>query len=226
MELGEKLKQARLAAGLSQRQLCGSEITRNMLSQIENGSARPSMATLRYLADRLEKPLSWFLDVQGEQENQWLESALLLQKAEEAIAQGKEILASQLLEKADAPAPGLQRRRLLLLGQLPGANLQEICQGLPSLDGELLLRAKAALEAGQLERCGNLLMAVEAQEQEDWFLLRGQWHLGRKEYAQAANCFHKMEKTAPKRVVPLLEQCYRELGDFQTAYRYACMQKK
>ena len=31
MELGEKLKQARLALGLSQRQLCGDTITRNML---------------------------------------------------------------------------------------------------------------------------------------------------------------------------------------------------
>ena len=35
MELGEKLKQARLETGLSQRQLCGEEITRNMLSLIE-----------------------------------------------------------------------------------------------------------------------------------------------------------------------------------------------
>ena len=57
MELGQLLKQARLEAGLSQRQLCGSEITRNMLSQIENGSAHPSMATLRYLAGRLNKPI-------------------------------------------------------------------------------------------------------------------------------------------------------------------------
>ena len=39
MELGEKLRQARLAAGLSQRQLCGDVITRNMLSQIESGAA-------------------------------------------------------------------------------------------------------------------------------------------------------------------------------------------
>ena len=43
MELGEKLRQARMEAGLSQRQLCGDVITRNMLSQIENGAARPSM---------------------------------------------------------------------------------------------------------------------------------------------------------------------------------------
>ena len=62
MTLGEKLKQARLAAGLSQRQLCGDAITRNMLSQIENGSARPSMDTLSYLAGKLGKPISFFLE--------------------------------------------------------------------------------------------------------------------------------------------------------------------
>lgn len=62
MELGARLKQARMEAGLSQRQLCGGEITRNMLSQIENGAARPSMDTLRYLAARLGKPISFFLE--------------------------------------------------------------------------------------------------------------------------------------------------------------------
>lgn len=62
MELGERLRQARLEAGLSQRQLCGEEITRNMLSLIENGSAKPSMKTLQYLAGRLGKPVSFFLE--------------------------------------------------------------------------------------------------------------------------------------------------------------------
>ena len=60
MELGEKLKQARLDAGLSQRQLCGDTITRNMLSQIENGTANPSVATLQVLANRLGKPITYF----------------------------------------------------------------------------------------------------------------------------------------------------------------------
>lgn len=62
MDLGQKLKQARLDAGLSQRQLCGNTITRNMLSQIENGSAKPSMETLKELAARLGKPVSYFLE--------------------------------------------------------------------------------------------------------------------------------------------------------------------
>ena len=65
MELGQRLKQARLEAGLSQRQLCGEEITRNMLSLIENGSARPSMETLKYLASRLGKPMGYFLEEQA-----------------------------------------------------------------------------------------------------------------------------------------------------------------
>lgn len=65
MDLGSKIKAARMAAGLSQRQLCGEQITRNMLSQIENGSAHPSMKTLGYLAEKLGKPISYFLDEQA-----------------------------------------------------------------------------------------------------------------------------------------------------------------
>lgn len=65
MELGQKLRQARLDAGLSQRQLCGDRLTRNMLSQIENGTARPSMETLRFLAQGLGKSVSFFLEEQA-----------------------------------------------------------------------------------------------------------------------------------------------------------------
>ncbi len=62
MSLGEKLKQAREAAGLSQKQLCGNQITRNMLSQLEHGTANPSIETLTYLAARLNRPVSYFLE--------------------------------------------------------------------------------------------------------------------------------------------------------------------
>lgn len=62
MELGQRIKEARLAAGMSQRQLCEGTITRNMLSRIENGTVRPSMTTMRFLAERLGKPVSYFLD--------------------------------------------------------------------------------------------------------------------------------------------------------------------
>lgn len=64
MELGKRIKECRLALGLSQRQLCGDYMTRNMLSQIESGTARPSMDTLAYLAQRLGKTVSFFLEEQ------------------------------------------------------------------------------------------------------------------------------------------------------------------
>lgn len=62
MDLGQRIKQAREEAGLSQRQLCGETITRNMLSRIEHGTVRPSMQTLTFLAERLDRPVSYFLD--------------------------------------------------------------------------------------------------------------------------------------------------------------------
>ena len=53
MKLGEKIRSARLNAGMTQADLAGDFITRNMLSQIENGLAMPSLQTALYIADRL-----------------------------------------------------------------------------------------------------------------------------------------------------------------------------
>ena len=65
MSIGERIKQARLEKGLSQRQLCEDTVTRNMLSLIESGKARPGMDTLTVFASRLGKPVSWFLEEQA-----------------------------------------------------------------------------------------------------------------------------------------------------------------
>ena len=46
MTLGQKLKQTRLARGMTQSQVVGDRITRNMLSQIEKGTANPSLGVL------------------------------------------------------------------------------------------------------------------------------------------------------------------------------------
>ncbi len=53
MKLGEKIRLARLNAGMTQNDLAGDFITRNMLSQIENGLAMPSLQTALYIADKL-----------------------------------------------------------------------------------------------------------------------------------------------------------------------------
>ena len=61
MTLGQKLRQARLARGLTQSQAAGGCITRNMLSQIENDQASPSVRTLEYLAAALGVGAGWLL---------------------------------------------------------------------------------------------------------------------------------------------------------------------
>ena len=64
--LGHKIKEARLSKKLTQAEVVGSFITRNMLSQIESGTAMPSMKTLAYLSSVLELPLSSLLTEEQE----------------------------------------------------------------------------------------------------------------------------------------------------------------
>ncbi len=61
MEIGKKIKKVRTSKGMTQTELAGDKITRNMLSQIENGSAVPSLSTIVYIADKLGMPAGYFL---------------------------------------------------------------------------------------------------------------------------------------------------------------------
>ena len=110
MDLGSKLLQARQEAGLSQRQLCEGIITRNMLSQIEHGTARPSMDTLLALAGRLNKPLSWFLDEDAlRSPNQAVVFA-----AREALKRGDHSAVLKAVETYQAPDPVFNPEMALL----------------------------------------------------------------------------------------------------------------
>ncbi len=265
MELGKKLRQARLEAGLTQRQLCGETITRNMLSQIENGSARPSMTTLQVLAGRLGKPVSFFLEEtavlspnlevmatvrQYFDQGNFKEAALAMEEylgpdevydrernliqvltclglAEQALEEGRNKLALSLLNRCeislDYCQEALNRRRLLIQGQIPG---QQVSHLLPSLDEELLLRAREALEQGNLPRAQGLLGAVEDPTKPAFHLLQGQVCFAAGDHALAVQHLEPVRDLWPKTVLSLLEQCYRELRDYRKAYEYACLQRE
>ena len=76
MTLGEKLRRTRLDRGLTQAQVVGGKITRNMLSQIENDLAKPSVRTLEYLASALGVELGWLMsDDDGESTHERMRSA-------------------------------------------------------------------------------------------------------------------------------------------------------
>lgn len=57
-ERGRRIKEARIAKKMTQSEVAGSFITRNMLSQIESGTAAPSLKTLEYLTSVLDIPAS------------------------------------------------------------------------------------------------------------------------------------------------------------------------
>ncbi len=65
-ELGKRIKEARLAKKMTQSELVGTFITRNMLSRIESGNACPSVKTLEYLAGRLDLPAGSLISDYGE----------------------------------------------------------------------------------------------------------------------------------------------------------------
>ena len=61
MNIGEKIKKARTDRKMTQSELAGDKITRNMLSAIERGKATPSIDTIGFLADRLRIPVEYFI---------------------------------------------------------------------------------------------------------------------------------------------------------------------
>ncbi|MGM9641608.1 MAG: helix-turn-helix domain-containing protein [Eubacteriales bacterium] len=65
--IGQKIKELRSAKMMTQQELAGDQITRNMLSRIENGCALPSLPTLLYIAERLGVPAGYLL-VSGDEE--------------------------------------------------------------------------------------------------------------------------------------------------------------
>lgn len=257
MELGQRIKTARLEMGLSQRQLCGDTVTRNMLSLIESGKARPSMDTLAYFAKVLGKPLSYFWEEEAvlspnqkvmeqaekalqteafaavlallegyrapdalfDNRKKTLEEAACLGLARAVAAQGKKPYALSLLERA-----GSSREALVLQYSLQPAKAKELAQQLPPITEELLLRAQGALDGGKVGVAAAYLDACE-ERPERWYLLRGRAHLAAGAFSAAAGELRRVEEVFPEQTLPLLERCYKELGDFQKAYEYACKRR-
>src|SRR5439155_26803369 len=53
LRLGERLRQLRVAAGLTQTELAGDRCSKEYVSQIERGKTRPTRETIEWLAVRL-----------------------------------------------------------------------------------------------------------------------------------------------------------------------------
>lgn len=177
MELGEKLRQARLEAGLSQRQLCGDVITRNMLSQIESGKAGPSMATLQYLAGQLGKPVGYFL----EEDTALSPNIALMQQARQAYAQREYFRVLEILQDYRQPDALFDQEYayLMALSALEQASLW--------MNGMEYVQAVPLLE--QINR-GSIYYREDMERRRKNMLLRGyelleQYYKDRQDFQQA-----------------------------------------
>jgi tetratricopeptide (TPR) repeat protein len=149
--VGQRLRQARQAAGLTQRQLSFEGCTAAYVSRIEAGARVPSLQILREFAKRLGVSAEYLatgrLDADG------LSSELL--EAEMALRLGDEERAAKLYEaaRAEADSPAALARARLGLGRL-ALRSGEIPQGIALLEQAL---DSCELGAGDASAAANAL---------------------------------------------------------------------
>ncbi|HEX9095000.1 MAG TPA: tetratricopeptide repeat protein [Candidatus Dormibacteraeota bacterium] len=64
--LGQRIRKARQELGLTLTAVAGKDFTRAFLNQIELGRSQPSTQTLRIIAQRLQRPVDYFLEEPGD----------------------------------------------------------------------------------------------------------------------------------------------------------------
>ena len=226
MELGEKLRLARIEANLTQSALCGDTITRNMLSQIEHGTARPSMATLKILAARLGKPMSYFLEEDAllSPNSQLMEQARALHDAKQPQAvleilkdyrepdtvYDREKALLQCLARLDLAQDALAQQRCPYAAELLSQELPEslYCR-------ELLDRRRSFLMAQLPQRHREAEQVLPSLDDE--LMLRASLAINRRDFPRAGALLEAMEETSSPRYCLLMGQVLVSRKDYAAA---------
>src|SRR4051794_6164776 len=133
LRLGERLRQLRVAAGLTQSEVAGERFSKEYVSQIERGKTRPTRETIEWLAQRLGVDPGFLANGVATDERGRLEGALARAEA--------------LLESLQHEEAGAEYERLV-----PAAK----ATGLPELE------VRALVGAGRTQmRLGALRNALE-----------------------------------------------------------------
>src|SRR5438094_1035590 len=87
--LGERVRQLRTAAGLTQSDLAGDRFSKEYVSQIERGKTRPTRETIEWLAARLGVDAGFLTSGVASEERSRLEGALA--RAEALYEAGEDV---------------------------------------------------------------------------------------------------------------------------------------
>jgi tetratricopeptide (TPR) repeat protein len=133
-QLGQRLREARVAAHLSQAQLGSPYYTRAHVSAIELGKIRPAMKSLEHMAAKLGRPASYFMEdaaVERSRREQEFDVDRTIALASRMTAADCIGQADQLLERDALPTPQrcrlhLARARALNLTERPSEALRDL----------------------------------------------------------------------------------------------------
>jgi len=142
--LGEKIRLARKEAGMTQKDLAGTEYSAAFISQIERGVIRPSLQSLQILAARLKKPIGYFMESEADLRHK--ECEWLLMTGRLLPGAGDLPKAARVLEKAGQLAAEIGDRRRESESALARAALAEAQGNLDEAEG-LYRKALAEFEA-------------------------------------------------------------------------------
>jgi len=112
-DIGQRIRAVRLERGLSLAQLGGDDLSRSFLSLVELGRSRISLRALAIVAQRLDQPISYFLD--GASDSTEARAELLLDQAEASLREQEPGRAEHLLRDIEVPN-ALRGRALWLKG--------------------------------------------------------------------------------------------------------------
>lgn len=270
MTVGEKIRRRRRELGLTQREVAGENVTRNLICRIERGDCLPSLDTLRAVARNLSVPVSYLVSEDDDYA---------------AFAVGEALPALRRTFSGERYADCLT-----LIGKLPPDGVADEVAYLAAASS--LGLAERALRAGNLKMIPEYVEKAKEYAKKtvlptDWIFARCElvravakspesprWEIRREEYLanaeraigynaylylsdedgitcdrEAANLHRKArtliennryrealdvllsleEKKSTGELDPYFlyrvysdtETCYRELGDYELAYRYS-----
>jgi transcriptional regulator with XRE-family HTH domain len=145
LRLGERLRQLRVAAGLTQSELAGERFSKEYVSQIERGKTRPTPETIEWLAVRLGVDAGFLANGVATDERGRLEGALARAEALYEAARNDEAA-----KEYDALVPASRAMGVpeLAVRALTGAGRTQMRLGALRIGLELLNEARALVEGG------------------------------------------------------------------------------
>lgn len=101
MTLGRRVRAARTARRMTQKQLGAGTLSGSFISMVEHDRVRPSLATLQILSERLQQPLAHFLDAAPPPAEQ---ADVLIRRGEALLRQHRFTEAMEAFSAAGGPA--------------------------------------------------------------------------------------------------------------------------